>query len=276
MKNLILFILRNHYVLLFILLESVSFVMVVRYNSYQHTSFINSSAAVAGRVNSVFSTVNNYLSLNQRNQELNDELARLRTMMPESSKIDTLAAQTAFDSVYTQQYEYLPCRVISNSVKSANNFLTLDIGSKHGVEPGMAVVSAMGAVGVVKAVSPNFSSVISLLNQNLKISAMLEKSGYFGSLGWEGGDYRIANLEDLPGHITVRKGDVVITSGYSTIFPKGVMIGNVESVTAHGVNGFMSASVRLSVDFKRLSNVQVVRNLLKKEQLELQERAENE
>ena len=275
MKNLILFILRNHYVLLFILLESVSFVMVVRYNSYQHTSFINSSAAVAGRVNTVFSSVNNYLSLNQRNQELNDELARLRTMMPESSKIDTLAAQTAFDSVYTQQYEYLPCRVISNSVKSAN-FLTLDIGSKHGVEPGMAVVSAMGAVGVVKAVSPNFSSVISLLNQNLKISAMLEKSGYFGSLGWEGGDYRIANLEDLPGHITVRKGDVVITSGYSTIFPKGVMIGNVESVTAHGVNGFMSASVRLSVDFKRLSNVQVVRNLLKKEQLELQEMSENE
>ncbi|MBP5667618.1 MAG: rod shape-determining protein MreC [Salinivirgaceae bacterium] len=161
-------------------------------------------------------------------------------------------------------------------MKSANNFLTLDIGSKHGVEPGMAVVSAMGAVGVVKAVSPNFSSVISVLNQNLKISAMLEKSGYFGSLGWEGGDYRHANLEDLPGHIKVNKGDVVITSGYSTIFPKGVMIGYVEEVTAHGVNGFMSADIRLAVDFKRLSNVQVVRNLLKKEQLELQERAENE
>ena len=276
MRNLIQFILRNHYALLFILLESLSFVLVVRYNSYQHTSFINSSAAVAGNVDKVFSTVNNYLSLNQRNQELNDELARLRTMMPESSKVDTLSAVEAFDSVYTQQYEYLPCRVISNSVKSANNFLTLDIGSKHGVEPGMAVVSAMGAVGVVKAVSPNFSSVISLLNQNLKISAMLEKSGYFGSLGWEGGDYRHANLEDLPGHIKVNKGDVVITSGYSTIFPKGVMIGYVEEVTAHGVNGFMSADIRLAVDFKRLSNVQVVRNLLKKEQLELQERAENE
>ena len=276
MRNLILFILRNHFVILFALLEAVSFVLVVRYNSYQHTSFINSSAAVAGNVNRVFSTVNNYLSLNQRNQELNEELARLRTAMPESSKVDTLSALAAFDSVYTQQYEYLPCRVISNSVKSANNFLTLDIGSKHGVEPGMAVVSAMGAVGVVKAVSPNFSSVISLLNQNLKISAMLEKSGYFGSLGWEGGDYRHASLEDLPGHIKVDKGDVVITSGYSTIFPKGVMIGRVDEVTAHGVNGFMSAEIELSVDFKRLSNVQVVRNLLKKEQLELQEMSENE
>ena len=276
MRNLILFILRNHYVLLFILLESLSFVLVVRYNSFQHTSFINSSAAVAGNVNKVFSTVNNYLSLNQRNQELNDELARLRTIMPESSKIDTLSAVAAFDSVYTQQYEYLPCRVISNSVKSANNFLTLDIGSKQGVEPGMAVIAADGIVGVVKAVSPNFSSVISVLNQNLKISAMLEKNGYFGSLGWEGGDYRIAHLEDLPEHIKVSKGDVVITSGYSTIFPKGIMIGQVESVTTHGVNGFMSADIKLAVDFKRLSNVQVVRNLLKKEQLELQERAENE
>ncbi len=276
MRNLIQFILRNHYVILFLLIEAFSIYLVVEHNSYQHSSFVNSSARIVGNIDNTFSTINDYLYLNQRNQELNAELAQMRNAQLASYLVDTVAGVQVLDSVYTQRFEFLPCNVISNSVESSNNFLTLDIGSKQGVEPGMGVVSASGVVGVVKNVSPNFSSVISVLNQNLKVSAMLERSGYFGSLGWKGYDYECANLDDLPGHIKVRKNDVVITSGYSAIFPKGMMIGKIDTVLTNSSNGFMSVRVRLSVDFKKLSNVQVVRNLLKKEQLDLQNMAENE
>ncbi len=276
MKNLLLFILRNHFVLLFVLLEVVSIMLVVRYNSYQHSCFINSSNAVAGYTSSLFSSVSSYLNLRQKNADLNAEIARLRNTQLISYKLDSASSVFVADTQYSQQYEYLPCCVINNSTNNANNHLTINIGSKQGVEPGMAVIAAGGAVGVVKAVSPNFSSVISVLNQNLKVSAMLENSGYFGSLEWDGYSYRYAVLDDLPGHIKVQKGERVITSGYSSIFPKGVEIGVIDTVLNAGTNGFMAVSVKLSVDFKRLTNVQVVRNLLKKEQLELQNRAENE
>ncbi len=276
MQTLIQFILRNHYVILFLLIEALSVFMVVEYNSYQHSCFVNSSANVVGHIDNTFSSINDYLYLNQRNQELNAELAQLRNSQLVLYKTDTLSGVSVRDSVYMQQYEFLPCRVISNSVESSNNFITLDIGSKQGVEPGMGVISASGVVGVVKCVSPNYSAVISVLNQNLKVSAMLEGSGYFGSLGWDGYNYEYATIGDLPGHIRVRKDDVVITSGYSAIFPKGIMIGKIDAVLNSSANGFMSASVKLSVDFKKLSDVQVVKNLTKGELLELQNRAENE
>ncbi|MBO4602423.1 MAG: rod shape-determining protein MreC [Salinivirgaceae bacterium] len=276
MRNLILFILRNHYVILFVLIESLSLFLVMQYNGYQRSCFINSSSAVAGGVNTVFSAVDHYLYLNQKNQELNEELARLRSQMPSAFKCDTAEVHCVKDEVYTQQYEYIPCMVIGNSVETSNNFLTLNVGSKHGIEPGMAVVSASGVVGVVKDVSPNFASVIGVLNQDLNISAMLENNGYFGTLTWDGRDYHYAILKDLPAHIRVFKNDAVITSGYSTIFPKGEPIGLVDTILDSGTNGFITLRVRLAVDFKKLTNVQVVRNLLKKEQLELQNRAENE
>jgi len=263
-------------VILFVLIESLSLFLVMQYNSYQRSCFINSSAAVAGNVNAVFSTVDHYLYLNHKNKELNDELARLRSIMPSAFKIDSSVRQCVSDCVYTQQYDYIPCEVVSNSIEKSNNYLTLNIGSKHGVEPGMAVISASGIVGVVKSVSPNFSAVISVLNQDLRVSAMIENNGYFGTLTWDGVDYRYAILRDLPGHIRILKNDAVITSGYSAMFPKGNIIGRVDTILDSGTNGFITAKVRLAVDFKKLSDVQVVRNLLKNEQLDLLNKAENE
>lgn len=276
MRTLLMFILRNHFVILFVIIEGLSIALVVKYNDYQHSCFINSSASIAGYTYEVSSGINAYLNLKKKNSELNAELSKLRNTQLISYKLDTMSAKVVKDPAYTQQYEFLPCEVINNSVNSSNNHLTLNIGSKQGVERGMAVISPLGAVGIVEDVSTNFASAISILNQNLKVSAMLANSGYFGSVGWEGGNYQIVDFEDLPGHIKIKKGEPVITSGYSTVFPKGVMIGHIDSVLTTSTNGFAAAKVRLSVDFKNISEVQVVRNLLKKEQLELENRSENE
>jgi len=276
MKNLLYFIIRNHYVILFLMIESFSLALVVHYNNYQHTCALNSSAKIAGNINQAFSVVNNYIGLRDKNEALNAELAKARSVELISYKVDTVSAQLVKDPNYIQQYEYIPCQVISNSVNNSNNFLTINVGKKHGVERGMGVVSASGVIGVVKETSDNFASVISVLNPNLNISAMLKANGYFGSLSWEGYNYQYAAINDLPSHIEVHSGDTVITSGYSAIFPKGMLIGTIDTVLNVGTNGFMVASVKLSVDFKRVGNVQVIKNLLRDEQLELEMHSGNE
>jgi rod shape-determining protein MreC len=165
---------------------------------------------------------------------------------------------------------------VNNSVNRPNNYLTLNAGSNQGIRAGMGVVSSDGIIGIVKDVSPNFSAVISVLNQNLKISAMVKKSGYFGSLSWDGANYQYVTIDDLPGHIMVERGDTIITSGFSVVFPKGHLIGFVDTALNSGSSSLLSVRVKLANDFKRVSHVMVIKNLLKEEQLELEKTVENE
>ena len=129
---------------------------------------------------------------------------------------------------------------------------------------------------IVKDVSDNYASVISILNQNLKVSARLKRTGYFGSLNWDGLDYRYVNLFDLPNHISVNSGDTVITSGFSSMFPKGEVIGIVDDIDDSEGSEFIKVRVKLSVNFKNLSNVMVVKNLFRSEQIELENKASHD
>ena len=133
----------------------------------------------------------------------------------------------------------------------------------------MAVVSSEGVVGVIYGASNKFSTVISLLNTNLSISSKIKKNDYFGSLAWDGNDYRHAILNEIPYHVNIEIGDTVVTSGHSSIFPENVMIGVIEDFTTKGGN-FYEINVRLSTNFKRIRYIEIVSNLSKKEQLDLE------
>jgi rod shape-determining protein MreC len=159
--------------------------------------------------------------------------------------------------------------VLNNSIFRQHNYITLDKGRSAGVKPEMGVISSEGIVGVVRGVSENFSSVISLLNSELSVSAKLKNSGYYGSFNWTGRDYRYGKLQDIPLHVDVSIGDTVITSGYSAIFPEGILVGFVEEYQEKG-GRFLELTVELSTDFKKLNNVYIVKNLLKEEQKELE------
>jgi rod shape-determining protein MreC len=180
------------------------------------------------------------------------------------------------DTIYHQQYEYMPVKVINNSINRQNNYLTISKGSIQGLQPEMAVISSYGIVGVIKKTSGNFSSVISVLNINFKVSAKIKKNGYFGSLSWDGKDYTIANLNEIPLHVDILRGDTVITSGYSAIFPEGVLIGTILSFDKKSGNNFYDIKVKLSTDYKNLSVVYAIKNLFKNEQLKLESQAEND
>ncbi len=152
---------------------------------------------------------------------------------------------------------YILARVIDNSINTRKNFLTIDVGSRNGVYKGMGVITQNGVVGIVASTSPNYSSVISLLNTDIKVSVKHKKSGSFGAISWDGTSYRKVILDEIPLHCNVSEGDTILTSGFSTIFPKEIPIGRV--VDFYNKDGsFLSITVELFADFKTLDYVYLV------------------
>jgi rod shape-determining protein MreC len=273
MKNLLHFIVRFHFTILFIVFEIFCLLLLVNYNNYQKSQFLNSSNAISGGIFEKVSSVTDYLSLARTNEELNRENVRLRNLLHSSYKLSADSSFAFTDTIYKQQYIYRTAKIINNSVNKQLNYITLNKGKIHGIEREMAVVTDNGVVGVVKSVSDNFSSVISLLNNRLRVSAKLKGNNYHGSLIWDGVDYKKAMLKDIPFHVNIAKGDTIVTSGFSAIFPEGVQLGVVDEVLSSSGSNFQNIKVLLSNDFKSLSYVKVVGDLMKEERLQLEEEA---
>ncbi len=254
--------------MLFILLETLALAMVFNYNSFQRAKYLNSANRISGNVYEMFNAVTGYFGLLKDNKELADENARLR-MLFENHR--PLVAGT--DSV---NEDFLPedsvirlitARVISNSVNQSFNYITMNKGKKQGIKPDMGIISANGIVGVVGQVSESYAMGLSVLNRRWSVSAKLKNSGYYGSLYWPGTDYRIAKLSEIPLHVEIAAGDTIVTSGYSTIFPEGILIGTIRNFTKPDGENYYSIDVLLSVDFKSLSHVEVV-DLTDKQEIE--------
>ena len=173
------------------------------------------------------------------------------------------------DSVYKQQYIHTSSEVIENSVNRQKNFFTLNKGESQGVSVDMAVTSGGGVAGVIVACSKNYSVAMSLLNLDFKLSARIKSNGYFGSLNWDGRDYHQVILSEIPQHVSVNVGDTIETTGYSAIFPEGIMIGTVSDYEKIG-GDFYRITVSLITDFRKLHYVDIIGNMKKTEQLELQ------
>lgn len=276
MRSLLNFIYKYNYFILFVLLECLSFILIIQYNNYQNAFFVNSSNKFAGGVYKTTHNISQYFGLKKVNTELTQEVLKLKNNSKTTYKNNRIRILDVYDSVYVQQYQYIPVNVINNTVNKQNNYITIDKGKKHGLDVDMAVVSVKGVVGVVKNVSNNYASVISLINRNLKISAMVKKNSYFGTFSWENDDYEYGTLNDLPNHIYLKKGDTIITSGYSAIFPKGKIIGFVDEVNESKGGDFLLVKVRIATNFKNLSNVFVIKNLMKEEQVELEKNTNND
>jgi len=273
MRSLIRFILTYHFLLLFLILETLSLTLLFQYNPFQKAKFVNSSQRITGFVYSKIDLLNEYLSLRQMNRQLAIENEKLNNILQRAYRSDEIFFYGEYDSVYQQHFFYTYARIVNNSVNKQHNYLTLNKGSDAGIRPEMAVVAADGIVGVVNGVSKRFSTVISLLNTDLRVSAKVKKNDAFGSLSWDGINYREAILDEIPHHVNISIGDTIITSGFSTIYPEGVLIGTIKDFEVKGAN-FYVIKVQLSTDFKSLTYVSVVSNLRKEEKKELESRLE--
>ncbi len=276
MRNLIVFFYRNVNLFVFLSLEVSCLYLLFSNNPFQRASFITSSNEVVGNL---FMTVNNvqeYFHLKETNEYLASENAWLRSRLKDAYSIFNKKEVEVRDSVYRVQYKFVNARVINNSVNRRNNFLTLNVGSLQGVRKEMGVMCTNGIVGIVKDVSPHFCSVMSVLNKEARISAKIRKNGYYGSLFWEGGDYRYATLADIPTHVKLQVGDTVTTNSYSAIFPDNLLVGTVDKIDVSPGQNFYSLRIKFSANLKNITHVYIINNLFKDEQRALEERSQND
>jgi rod shape-determining protein MreC len=251
--------------MMFLALEAISFVLIVSFNNYQRVAFFNSSSNFAGAVYEKFSSIDDYFSLSRTNARLAADNASLRKQLQLRMSLQEQYPVNRPDTVDAPAYIFTSAKVISNSVNKQLNYITLNKGSRHGIKPDMGIIDASGIVGVITDVSPNYSTGLSLLNRRLSVPAKITKNNYFGSLVWDGENYNSADLREIPFHIIVNVGDTVVTSGYSNVFPEGIMIGTIKKFDVESGTNFYNIKVELSTNFKTLKYVEVVQNTKRSE-----------
>jgi rod shape-determining protein MreC len=276
MRNLILFLTRHSYFILFILLETLSLFLLLQNNHFQRSHFLNSSNAVSGSIYEGYSGITGYFGLKETNRKLADENSWLRTQLRQSYTFRGNLQTTIKDSLYKQQYTYLCAKVVNNSTNRRANYLTLNAGAKQGVKKEMAVICGEGIVGIVRDVSDNFCSVMSVLHENTRIPVNIKKFGENSILTWAGEDEWHAKIERIPSHLQLAKGDTVVTSSYSSIFPEGILVGIIDDFQKIAGNTFYNVRVKLAPDFNRLSYVSIVNNLMKDEQTQLEKETQHD
>jgi rod shape-determining protein MreC len=246
--------------LLFALLEVLAVWMIVANNSPQGAAFFNSSNELVGDALQKQADVVQFFSLADANAALISENAALRQQLL-GLKITPDSLPLTIDSTLKASFEFKGARVIANSLRYSQNYLTLNKGAKDGIKPGMGIFNSQGAVGRVKSVSENYSVAFSVLNTSLLISSKIKSSEVFGSVQWDGGNASEVQLLYIPRHVKASKGDTVITSGYNAVFPEGILIGQISKVEINKKDpNYLALTVKLSTDFSKLTYVYLVEN----------------
>ena len=269
MKEIIKLILKYHFTIIFILLEIVSFSLIIRHNEYQRAIFSQHASTLFGNISSTITSIKDYFRLKEMNESLANENILLKNRLEEYEFLrDTIIhGMVVQDSIPV--YEYIGAKQVNATYNRTKNYITLNQGRKNGLQKEMAVCTPEGIVGLIQDLSDHFAVVIPLNNVDSRISAKIKKNNYYGSLQWDGNDYAYSYLNDIPYHVEVNAGDTIVTSGLSKIFPEGIVVGYVESVDKETAN-FLKIKVKLAVDFKRINHVYVILNNKKNEQTSLE------
>lgn len=265
MRSLFAYLIKHHYILIFLSLEAICVWLMVHNNGYQGSHVLNTSNAVVAGVYSTAANTREYFYLKKENDRLALENAQLRNFLKTNYAVLPLKEFTRHDSLYKQQYTYVGAKVVNSSVNKRRNFMTLNIGASQGISQDMGVVSSDGIIGIVTNVSAGFSSVMSLLHKDTRINCQLKKDGSYGPLIWDGSDYRYCLLTDIPTHAKIKAGDSVITSELSGIFPEGIMVGTIVDFERRQNEDFYTLRIRLSADMKKVNHVYVIKNKFKTE-----------
>ena len=261
MRSLLHFLTRIYFLLFFLLLEIFCLILIVNFNNYQKIVFTNSTNHFIGNIYKKSSTFYSVFNLKKINSDLAEENTRLRNKL-EKTKVPNDTDSISADSA---KYFFIASKVISNSVNQRNNHITLDKGIKDGIKEGMGIISPNGVVGIITNVSDHFSMGPTVINMKWKVSARIKKNNYFGSLSWDGKDYRYALLNEIPIHVKLNIGDTIVTSSYSSVFPEGYLIGKIESFNHKEGHNFYNIKIRLSTNFMTLRHVNIIKNFYYKE-----------
>lgn len=266
MRNLLAFISRYQFLFFFLIYLVISFTLLYNNNYYQRSKVVSTTGGITGRFNELYSNFTGFFELKRSNEALAAENARLRSLL----RIRTKAIP---DSLVRQEsgliLHYISAKVISNSVQQRNNYFMLNKGYRAGIKKDMGVVTTDGIVGIIIDVSENYSSGISVLHKDTRVSGRIKKNNQLVNVSWDGINYRLGDISHIPSHVNLIPGDTILTSGNSQIFPEGIMIGTVEYVEDEMEDLFKKGKVRFSIDYNKVIYVYVVENSSREEILRL-------
>lgn len=279
MQRIFLFLLKYNGVFVFILLQIISLSYYFTRNQTDNKMiFVSSANGLIGGVYESTNRVSRYWNLSAVNDSLARENANLKMQLPSSKFSSLVNPITVEDTTLQQKYEYLEAKVINNTIHRPHNYITINRGSQQGVRNNAAVINAQGngIVGVVHRVGKNYSIVMSVLNIDIRVSSKIARNNYFGSLLWDGHNSARVELQSIPKHADIVVGDTVVTSGYSTVFPEGILIGTVDSFYVPSGLNFYNIEVDLINDLNAVRYVYVINDLLKEEKIKLEEEVADE
>ncbi|AEI47459.1 rod shape-determining protein MreC [Runella slithyformis] len=269
------FIGRNRNFILFVLLEVFSFWLLVNNNNYWGVEYFNTANSLNAKALEASNTLREYTNLRQVNASLAEENRRLNELITTFQQQNPSNAPTAYkaDSAFASRFKFVTiAKVIDNSTHRADNYLTIDKGTAHGVKVGMGVISSTGVVGKVKICNEKFSVITSILHSQYMISTKLLRSGEQGTAKWENNNIpSIIQLKDISRYKTIFKGDTAVTSDQNVVFPPGVQVGRVKSFRVAPDQAFFEIDLELATDFSKISYVYLVENKLLGQQQSLQE-----
>ncbi len=274
MNSLIRFLLRYHILFLFVVLESLALVLISSDSIYQRYRIVSAARSASGSLHSWVGGMSDYLELGEQNDILVRENLTLRQKLAKYESAEKLNAPAYIDTLNKDtlgrlKYRFFSAKVVGNSVNKQHNFITIKAGTDDGVRPRMGVITGNGVVGIVTRCSNHFSTVMSILNTDSKTSGKLRRSGYFGSLYWNGTSADEVTLAEIPQNADIVVGDTIVSSGYSSMFPEGITLGYVKSFDKVG-GSFYRIQVKLAAEFRKLNYVYIVDNLQYEEQTQLE------
>ncbi len=281
MKNIFLFIRRYFNFLLFLVLQIISLTFLVRYNKTQEAAYANVANEIIGRINTQYNKVQYYFQLKETNKQLNEENTRLRNLLglnfegPDTARVSRIDSLIKDTLGHVRKFLWLPAKVVSNTISSETNYLTLHRGALQGVKKNMAVIGPDGVVGTVIDVSDNYCRVMSLLHRSSKVSSMLKKGNVSGTVDWDGTDPRYLTLHNIPKSTQVSKGDTVYTSTYSANFPSYIMVGTVQSVGEEATSSTYIIRLKTATNFYSIQYVNLVENTQWDEQRRVEAATQN-
>lgn len=271
MQQIINFILRYKNFLLYAFLLGISLAFTIRSQSYHRSKFFDSANWLTGNIYRTTSDITTYFDLGKENKKLVEENKRLRSILFNREK----EPPPPLDSTFIA-YKVFSGQVIKNSYSLPRNYITIDKGSADGLETDMGVITAEGVLGIVENTSKNFATVQSILNINSRINAKLKNTNNYGSLVWDGMDYRTVQLKDIERMVTIRIGDTIVTGASSSIFPENIPIGTIKSFDLNNSQSSYSIDIRLFSDMTTVKNIYIIENTQRREIIELESKTSND
>lgn len=277
MRNIFLFIRRYSNFLFFLVLQIIALSFLFRYNKFHEAAFMNIAGEITGKVNEKYNNIDYYFNLQKTNAELVKENVRLYSLLKDNYQAPGTTNIIAIDSIIIdsikkyQRYQYFEAKVVNSPVSTQTNYLTVHRGALQGIKKDMGVIGPSGIVGRVVNVSDNYAIIMSVLSRQFKVKAKLKNGGENGTIEWDGVSPLYILLKDIPRSAKIQKGDSVLTSELSSIYPANIMVGTVAEMINDKSSNFYTLRIKPATNFYSIQYVYIIGDLQREERKKLEE-----